>query len=253
MNTDITHLPVSNLLERTVVDPDGDKVGTVFDVYVDDDTNEPEWLAVSTGMFGTKISFVPLDNAAVDGDDRLLIAYSKDLVKDAPRAEADGQLSEDEERALYAHYGRTYATPQVAAPVGTSAPRESEGTMVRSEEELTVEKRERETGRVRLRKWVETENVQLTVPVKRQMARVVREAARPGDEALETFGDDEQEIVLSEEVVDVDKHVVPKERVRLETDVVESERVVDGTVRKERVEMIEETGSTSDRREGGLR
>ena len=100
-----TNAQVGVWLNRTVIDPSGTKVGTVTDVYVDDDTKQPDWLAISTGMFGTKVSFVPLDGARVDNDD-VIVAYDKETIKDAPRVEADGALSVDEEQELYAHYGR---------------------------------------------------------------------------------------------------------------------------------------------------
>ena len=97
--TDIETSPVSDLTGRTVIDPDGDKIGTVFDVYIDNATDQPEWLAITTGLFGTKVSFVPIAGAAFAGDD-LQLGYAKGLVKDAPNADADGQLSPDEEAAL---------------------------------------------------------------------------------------------------------------------------------------------------------
>src|SRR3954470_20161654 len=100
--SDIDTSPVSELTGRTVIDPDGDKVGTVFDVYIDNDTDQPEWLAITTGLFGTKVSFAPIAGAAFVGDD-VQLGYTKTQVKDAPNADADGELSPDEESALYAH------------------------------------------------------------------------------------------------------------------------------------------------------
>src|SRR4051812_44850046 len=108
MNQQTDTTSVSELRGRTVIDNSGDKVGTVVDVYADDDTRQPEWLAVSTGLFGTKISFVPLEGAALQPEGNLLVAYDKSTIKDAPRMEADGHLAEDEEQALYSHYGRQY-------------------------------------------------------------------------------------------------------------------------------------------------
>jgi uncharacterized protein (TIGR02271 family) len=245
--SDLDTSPVSDLTGRTVVDSDGDKVGTVFDVYIDNDTDQPEWLAVTTGLFGNKVSFVPIAGAAFVGDD-LQIAYSKSLVKDAPNADADGQLSPDEESALYAHYGRTGQVTQTVADqtVGTNTGYDTSGpetddAMTRSEEEVDVSKRTRQTGKARLRKWIETENVTMTVPVRREKARLVTEPITDAnlDQAL-SGGDlttEEHEVVLSEEVVDVEKRVVPKERVRLETDVETREVAVDEEVRKERIEM----------------
>jgi len=244
MNQDTMNAPVSEFTGKTAIDPQGDKVGTVYDIYLDQETNQPEWLALSTGMFGTKISFVPISGVRFDNDNNVVIAYDKSTVKDAPRVEADGQLSEQEERDLYAHYGRTYdsgtsrvdtAIPEQRTTQTTT--RDNDASVVRSEEEVSVDKHRQEAGRVRLRKYVETENVQLTVPVQRQVARVVREDVRDGDVRGATFTEDEEEIVLSEEVVDVEKRVVAKERVGLETETVTEQVPVNETVRKERVEV----------------
>jgi len=230
---------VGEFINRTVFDSNGDKIGTVNDVYFDQDTDQPEWLAVSTGMFGTKISFVPIAGAGFDNDNNVVITYDKAAVKDAPRAEPDGYLSDDEERQLYAHYGRQYVdsnadTQRATAP---SSQREAAST-VRSEEELSIDKHRQESGRVKLRKWVETDDVHVTVPVQRQMARIVREPATNADtRGVGAFVDDEEEIVMSEEVVDVSKRAVAKERIGLETETVTDQVDVNETVRKERVDI----------------
>jgi len=253
--TDTNSSTVSDLIGRTVVDSSGSKVGTVSDVYLDNQSDQPEWLAVSTGMFGTKVSFVPLADASITGDD-LMVAHSKDRIKDAPRAEADGQLSTDEESALYAYYGRgssdftgttgTTSTTDIGQTQGrdTSGPM-TDDAMTRSEEEIDVEKRTREIGTARLRKWIETENVQMSVPVRRESARVVTEPITDANRDAAYRGGDltteEHEITLSEEVVDVNKTVVPKERVRLETDVETDEVLVDESVRKERIDVENDT------------
>lgn len=87
-----------------VVAPDGDKIGNVGQVYLDDRTGEPTWVTATTGLFGTSESFVPLEGATLDGRD-FRVAYGKDQVKDAPRTADDGSLSPEEESRLYAHYG----------------------------------------------------------------------------------------------------------------------------------------------------
>ena len=91
---------------RDVVDSDGDKIGTLEDVYLDSASGEPEWAAIKTGRFGTKVSFAPLRDASATGDE-VRIPYSKDQVNDAPKIESDGELSPDEEQRLYTHYGRS--------------------------------------------------------------------------------------------------------------------------------------------------
>ncbi len=240
--SDIDTTPVSQLIGRTVVDPEGDKVGSVAQVYVDDDTGQPEWLAISTGLFGTKVSFVPLVDAFIQGDE-VVIAHRKQVVKDAPRAEADGRLSPDEEDALYTHYGHGHGAAGTTPAPADVAKRSTGGddAMTRSEEELDVAKRTRQAGKARLRKWVETEDVHMTVPLRREKARVVTEPITDDNVDAALSGQDittgEHEITLSEEVIDVDKRVVPKERVRLEKDVETEEVAVDEEVRKERIDM----------------
>ncbi|MEE1740499.1 PRC and DUF2382 domain-containing protein [Streptomyces sp. BE147] len=90
----------------TVYDSEGEKVGSVGRVYVDDDTGRPDWITVKTGLFGMKESFVPLAGARRVGSD-LHISHPKDSVKDAPRVDADAHLSVSEEEELYRHYGLT--------------------------------------------------------------------------------------------------------------------------------------------------
>ena len=90
---------------RDAVDNDGDKVGAIKDIYLDRQSGEPEWAAVKTGLFGTKVSFVPLEGASAAGDE-VRLAYDKATIKDAPNVEADGELSPEEESRLYDHYGR---------------------------------------------------------------------------------------------------------------------------------------------------
>ncbi|MGW2177611.1 DUF2382 domain-containing protein [Streptomyces sp. NPDC001732] len=88
----------------TVYDTDGEKVGSVGRVYVDDNTGRPDWITVKTGLFGMKESFVPLAGARRVGSD-LHISHPKDRVKEAPRVDADAHLSVAEEEELYNHYG----------------------------------------------------------------------------------------------------------------------------------------------------
>lgn len=93
-----------------LVDSDGSTIGKIEEVYLDAETNEPEWALVHTGLFGTKRTFVPLHDAT-ETDGRLQVPVDKGTVKDAPGIEANGQLSEREEAELYRHYGRGSSTP----------------------------------------------------------------------------------------------------------------------------------------------
>ena len=252
----MTDMNLDQLEGRPVIGADGEKIGTVADVYFDKDTSQPEWALVTTGLFGTKHSFVPITNARTT-DEGLSVPFTKDQVKDAPRLDDDGELTEDEELLLSRHYGMSYSEapsdtglPTGGAPQGgtgrgpkgndVSGP-ETDEAMTRSEEELRIDKIRRPSGLVRLRKSITTEQVGATVPVQREELRVEREpitdanagAAMSGPELSE----EEHELTLSEEEVTVDKRVVPKERVRLDKDVVTEERSVTEDVRKEQIDV----------------
>ncbi|WP_030329043.1 PRC and DUF2382 domain-containing protein [Streptomyces sp. NRRL B-1381] len=107
----------------TVYDNDGEKVGSVGRVYVDDDTGKPDWVTVKTGLFGMKESFVPLAGARRVGSD-LHVAHPKESVKDAPRVDADAHLSVAEEEELYRHYGLNRKSGNLGGnrPQGSDAP-----------------------------------------------------------------------------------------------------------------------------------
>src|SRR4029450_1216159 len=92
---------------RGLVDRDGTRIGTIDAIYLDDQTGQPEWALVNTGLFGTKASFVPLAQATQTGD-QVQVPYEKQLVKDAPRIDPDGALSEAQERQLWRPYGLDY-------------------------------------------------------------------------------------------------------------------------------------------------
>jgi uncharacterized protein (TIGR02271 family) len=244
----------------TLVDADGDRVGTIDAIYVDDQTGQPEWALVNTGLFGTKSSFVPLAQASGSGD-QVQVPYDKQLVKDAPRIDTDQHLSETEEQQLWTHYGLDYGSGYEAAgtttgyadtdwaatdddrgPVGrdVSGPT-TDDAMTRSEEELRVGTTQRERGRVRLRKYVTTEQQQVTVPVQREEVRVEREPITDANLGAATSGpaisEEEHEVTLRAEEPVVEKRVVPRERVRLDTETVTDERQVSEEVRKEHVEV----------------
>jgi uncharacterized protein (TIGR02271 family) len=247
---------VSEVLEwrgRTAVGADGEKLGRIEEIYLDAETQRPEWALVNTGLFGGKSSFMPLEGARAEGD-QVRAPFGKDQVKDAPQMDADGELSQDDEAALYAHYGIAYGEgrsesglPQGGArgdrreSVGrdVSGP-ETDDAMTRSEEQLRVGTAKREAGRARLVKHVVTENVTQTVPVQREEVRVEREPITDANRGDAMGGGDitseEHEVVLHEEEVVVDKQAVPKERVRMDKEVVTDEQQVSEQVRKEQIE-----------------
>jgi uncharacterized protein (TIGR02271 family) len=262
---------------RTLIDRDGEKIGKIDELYTDEQGGHPEWALVNTGLFGTKKTFVPIRGASPDGEE-LTLSVSKQQVKDAPRVEADEELSENEERRLFEHYNVSYTTE--GSTTATSAPgssgsendydaagqagdydaagrsgdydadghtgRDTSGpntddAMTRSEEELRVRIAERESGRLRLRKYVVTETVHTTVPVQREEVRVEREPItdenRDHAMAGADISDEEHEVILHEEEPVVEKRAVPKERVRLGTETREDEREISEEVRKEQIDV----------------
>jgi uncharacterized protein (TIGR02271 family) len=250
---------LQTMIGRSALDADGDKIGKVGQVYLDDTTGEPVWVTVSTGLFGTKESFAPLYGATTDGDD-LRLAVSKSMVKDAPNVDADGHLEDDENNALYNYYNgylaqgaeRVYDQDRAAGGVERNAPSETVGhdtsgpttddAMTRSEERLHVGTENVETGRARLRKYIVTENVTTTVPVSHEEIRVVREDITEANRDQAMSGGDlteeEHEVILHAERPVVAKETVPVERVRLATETVTEQQEVNEQVRKEQIEQV---------------
>lgn len=262
---------------------DGEKIGSIEEIYLDDRTNEPEWATVNTGLFGTSQSFVPLSGATVT-DDGLTVQYSKDQIKDAPRVDAGEHLGVDQEQELYRYYGvdgqgaegvatdRTDRTDVAAgtAAAGTAgvagaaghvgdrderavadgdiadrdiadrdtADRDADATMVRHEEHLNVGTEREETGRARLRKYVDEEEQTVSVPVETESAHVVR---RPVDGEVvsdgKAFQEQEVEVDLESERPVVSKETVAVEEVGLEKETHTENVEVSDSVRSERIEV----------------
>lgn len=266
----------------TAYDRTGEKIGSVQQVYLDDQTGRPEWVTVKTGLFGMKESFVPLAGAHREGDG-LKVATTKDVVKEAPRVDADQHLDPSQESELYAHYGLapTQSTPRMGMGTGTAAQRPAGGRgqaapdtglasaaggrhsgtreyamrggmpgedksheMTLSEEQLRVGKQEEEVGRARLRKVVVTEDVTTSVPVSHEEVRVVREPVREGEQTRAKIGEEETEVTLHAERPVVRKETKPVERVRLETEKVTETQEISDKVRKERAEYDDPKGGT---------
>src|SRR3712207_1222209 len=260
----ITETQIQQVIGTTAVDADGDKIGKISEVYLDDETGRPEWATVHTGLFGTKETFVPLAQADLSGD-TLRFPYDKAKVKDAPKVDTDGHLSPQEEQELYRYYGlgsgtttdTTQTTTGTAGLAGTAGTAGVAGTaghtdrdrdgirddvrgavghdtsgpttdnaMTRSEERLNVGTRSEEVGRARLRKYVVTENVSETVPVSREEVRVEREPITDANVGNAMDGP-----AISEEEHEVtlraERPVVEKEAVPVERIRLDKETVTD--------------------------
>ncbi|RCW43656.1 uncharacterized protein (TIGR02271 family) [Halopolyspora algeriensis] len=248
-----------DLIGSDVYSPDGSKVGRIGNVYLDDDTRQPEWVTVKTGMFGTKESFVPLAGATAT-DSGVNVEVSKDQVSQAPRIEAEqGHLSEQEGRELYEYYhmqpgaaggqqrGEEMSTRRTETAGQETETRSTEPqSMTRSEEHLRVGKQNVESGRVRLRKYVTTEQESVTVPVSREEVRVEREPINESEQQRMSsdaeIGEQEQEVVLHSEQPVVGKESVPVERVKLDKDEVTEEQTVSDEVQREQFDVDDEGG-----------
>jgi uncharacterized protein (TIGR02271 family) len=264
---------MNNLIGASVIGSDDRKIGTVGQVYVDPSTNQPNWISIRTGLFGTSESFAPVSEAEWHGDD-VRIAYDKEFVKDAPRIDEDGSLSADDENALYSYYGNGGTHVSTGAGTGgvyddadvdgatrgtgrrqegydTSGPT-TDDAMTRSEERLHVGTEKVETGRARLVKHVVTEQQTVNVPVTHEEVRLEREPITEANRADATSGPDiseeEHEVVLTEERVVVSKETVPVERVRMGTETVTEQQNVTENVRKENIELVNgnTTGSSDE-------
>lgn len=271
------------LIGQTLYSSDNDKIGKIGQVFLDDDTDRPEFLTVNTGLFGMNESFVPAADVSVT-DDGVRVPFTKDQVKDAPNVDVDsGHLDQSEERRLYDHYGMTYserssdsglpeggtglatgttdtaATTDTAGTSGTFTSESSAGhdtsgpntddAMTRSEERLDVGTTSQEAGRARLRKYVTTEEETVTVPVKKERAVLETEPITDANRDEATSGpaisEEEHEVVLQEERAVVGKTAEPVERVKLGTETVTDEETVTEEVRKEHIEA---EGDVDDRR-----
>ena len=264
----ITEQQLNVVIGSTAVGPDG-KLGTVGEVYLDDETGRPEWATVRTGMFGTKEAFIPLAQADMSGDD-LRVPYDKDTIKKAPHIDSEGHLSPAEEEELYRYYGLgsgTTGTQSADTTSRDSTSRDStsgdtvghdtsgpttDAAMTRSEEHLQVGTQRVETGRARLRKYVVTENVTQTVPVSHEEVRLEREPITDANvgNALDgpAISEEEHEVVLHAERPVVAKEAVPVERVRLDTQTVQEQQQVTEQVRKEQIELDADGTDSSARR-----
>jgi uncharacterized protein (TIGR02271 family) len=267
---------ISRVIGQDVYDESGDKIGSAGEVYLDDETGQPEWVTVRTGLFGTKESFVPLRDANLT-DDGVRVPVTKSQVKDAPKVDTDGHLSPQEEEELYRYYGlgagtTTQTTTTTESTTGmagtgvagttdvnehgtvghdTSGPT-TDDAMTLSEERLNVGTRSQEVGRARLRKYVVTENVTETVPVSHEEVTLQREPITDANvgNAMDgpAISEEEHEVVLHAETPVVEKEAVPVERVRLDkTTVTEQEQVSEG-LRKEEIEVDGDTTRNRDNR-----
>jgi uncharacterized protein (TIGR02271 family) len=251
---------ISNVMGGELKSTGGDTIGKIGQVFLDDQTGEPEWVTVKTGLFGSSETFVPIREASIEGNS-VLVSWDKATIKDAPNVDPEGgHLDQSEEARLYEYYGMNYSESQSDSglPSGDAGMTSGTGTgdlsntghdtsgpttdnaMTRSEEQLRVGTQKQEVGRARLRKYVETEHEQVNVPVTKEKVRLETEPITDANvgNALDgpAISEEEHEVTLMEERPVVQTEAVPVERVRLTKEQETQQESVSADLRKERID-----------------
>ena len=296
---------IKDLFNATAYDKNGEKLGDVNEVFVDDQSGQPTFVEVNHGLFGMNSSLVPLRGHDFSGDD-LKLGFSKDRIKDAPDFDSDKPLTPEAQSDIFKHYGLdnardvtdykdsnldskrdvqagadkehnltagagaagagagaagagvagahadekkadTHTTDAAAterkagvADDAAAARTNNDGELIRSEEQLNVNKERVATGEARLRKYVVTDTESVEVPVEREEVRVERtpinaEDAKNYDGAIS--GDSEEaSVTLHEERVNVNKETVPVEKINLKKDTVRDTETHTEELRKEQID-----------------
>jgi uncharacterized protein (TIGR02271 family) len=258
--------PEERYAQYGIYDQYGERIGPVSDLFVDEN-DEPEYVGVETGLPGNRSVLIPAEAITVDHRlRRMVVSHPRSLVETAPSLGYEAAVTPEFERRVRVHYGLgakeragsgapyTGAAEPTEVRSADPAPdilghEEDDVRVRRSEEEIRVETREREAGEMRVRKRVRTEKKSLTVPKKRvevSVERVPVEGAVPeGDTAATAPQIGEEEIVVPvvEEEIVVEKRPVVKEEIRIHKQVVEEVEAVEEDVRREEVEIDDQTGS----------
>lgn len=259
----ISQNQTDDLYAANVLTQDGDNLGKVTQVYLDESTSAPTWVTVDTGLFGTKESFVPIGTAELT-DGQIKVPYQKSQIKDSPRFDTDQPLSDRDQDELLAHYslqggaeqnsgtGQTSGAGRNSSagntdtshrhgpenPNAESTPNADQLTL--HEEKVDVGTQSVETGRVRLRKHVVTEHESVTVPVQHEEVEVVREPVNGADSTSGTLEDDEISVTTHEDRPVVNKSVEATERVGVDRKVVPGEEEVLTDTAHEEVDVVRE-------------
>jgi uncharacterized protein (TIGR02271 family) len=233
-----------------VYDRNGEKIGKVDDLFVDE-KDSPEYIGVKMGFLGTRSTLIPMDLVTVDDSaGRLDVATDKETAKNGPTFDDDRKITPNFENEIYSYYGlqraETTEEPAAYGAYTREATDEDELRVQRSEEELRAGTREREAGALNVRKRVVTERQSVEVPTRREEVTVDR-VPMEGEATEAQIGDDEVRVPVTEEEVVVEKRPVAKEEVRIRKDVMEDTEVVEEDVRKEEVDVDDQTERRLDR------
>lgn len=296
---------IKDLFNATAYDKNGEKLGDVNEVFVDDQSGQPTFVEVNHGLFGMNSSLVPLRGHDFSGDD-LKLGFSKDRIKDAPEFDSDKPLTPEAQSDIFKHYGldnahdvtdykdsnldskrdaqagadkdhnltagagaagagagvagagvagahadekkaATHTTDAAAterkagaADNAAAARTNNDGELIRSEEQLNVNKERVATGEARLRKYVVTDTETVEVPVEREEVSVERTPINAEDAKNYngTISGDSEEasVTLHEERVNVNKETVPVEKINLKKDTVRDTETHTEELRKEQID-----------------
>ena len=296
---------IKDLFNATAYDKNGEKLGDVNEVFVDDQSGQPTFVEVNHGLFGMNSSLVPLRGHDFSGDD-LKLGFSKDRIKDAPDFDSDKPLTPEAQSDIFKHYGldnahdvtdykdsnldskrdaqagadkdhnltagagaagagagvagagvagahadekkaATHTTDDAAterkagvADDAAAARTNNDGELIRSEEQLNVNKERVATGEARLRKYVVTDTETVEVPVEREEVSVERTpiSAEDAKNYNGTISGDSEEasVTLHEERVNVNKETVPVEKINLKKDTVRDTETHTEELRKEQID-----------------
>jgi uncharacterized protein (TIGR02271 family) len=259
---DALRTPEERYAGYELYDRDGERIGKPDDLFVDEEDN-PEYVGVWTDPSGSRSLLIPAEVVTVDDTLRhMVVSHPKSLVDAGPSLAQDEELTPGLEERVRMHYGLAglpgaenrggYGTyyrgdsehaEKRGGLAGPDVPAgdEEELRVRRSEEELRVETREREAGAVRVRKRVRIDRERIVVPKKRVEVTVERVPVVEGEGAGSEIAEDEIVVPIIEEEVIIEKRPVVREELRIRKEVVEDTEVVEEDVRREEIEVDDQT------------
>jgi uncharacterized protein (TIGR02271 family) len=262
-----------------VYDRHYEKIGNVDDLFLDE-SDQPQYIGVKMGFLGTRSTLIPFEMARVnDARQTIKVAADKETLKNGPTFDDEREITPQFENEVYSYYGlkRTqtignsgsygsyYSDEGTVGPGmtmgdtetgefrehaahdegvhqsrGDDLADEDELRVQRTEEELIAGTRQREAGSIRVRKRLRTDRERIEVPTRHEEVSVERVPVE-GEVSEAEIGEDEVVVPVTEEEIVVHKRPVLKEEVRIRKDVVEETEVVEEDVRREEVEVEDQT------------
>jgi uncharacterized protein (TIGR02271 family) len=243
--------------DYTVYDQSDQKLGKLDELFLDE-SDQPEYIGVKTGLLGTRSTLIPFQMATVeDSRQAIVVATDKDTAKNGPSFDDEREITPEFENEVYSYYGlqRTADTGSYRSYGSYDPPEATETTGVagrtnvgggeelrvqRSEEELVAGTRKVQSGAMRVRKRVRVDREQIEVPTRHEEVSVERVPVS-GEVSEAGIGEDEVVVPVTEEEIVVEKRPVVKEEVRIKKDVVEDTEVVEEDVRREEIDIEDQT------------